>query len=1287
MSGGPDPLYVRARTALLDAADALTEQRDALVLVGAQAIYLHTGRADFAVAEYTTDADFCIAPAVLTDAPLLSGLLKARGFSPGDHPGAWSSPDGISVDLMVPEAVAGPGPRRARGARLGPHGKRAARRAKGLEGALVDRKRITIPSLHPGVERSLAMLVAGPAALLVAKIHKIAERIGAADRVSDKDALDVLRLLQAIETATLAAGLAQLANDELSTAVTDEAVSQLAPLFGNPQAPGIGMAVRAGRPNAEADVISASFTALVSDLLAATARTRMGNESRVRGSAISSGTPGGITDMLTRGSEWNRWDPHIHSPGTILNDQFRGANPWSGYLETLEAETPSIRAIGVTDYYLTDNYEKILKFKKAERLPDVKLIFPNIEMRLDAAAKTGFVNIHLLVSPEDPNHLHELRRILSRLTFSAFADSFACTRDDLIRLGKRAKPNIEDDHAALREGATQFKVSFNELRELFGQNAWAKNNILVAVAGGSGDGTSGLREGADATLRQEIETFAHIIFSSNRAQREFWLGQRRAKEAELRERYGGLKPCLHGSDAHSESDVGDPEEDRYSWVKGGIEFDSLRQACIDPAGRVYVGPKPPATTMPSQVISSLAVENADWFETDRIPLNSGLVTVIGARGSGKTALAEMIATGCDAVPEAVWDGDAPQNSSFLTRARDYLGEGQVRLVWGSGEDVCRSLDGRDSDGPASFARLRYLSQQFVEDLCSARGPTDGLIAEIERVVFEAHPHESRDGALDFAELRARRTQRFRQARAREAGAILQVSQRISEEMEKERFVASLTRQVEQKKKQIDNYRADLGKLVIKGSDAQLKRYRELQTAAQALRKEVEHYKERRRALEGLQDEVTSMRATIAPEMLRQSQARHGDSGMTAKQWNEFLLDYRGPVDENLENYIKRVNGKIGELVGTVPTRKTENLPYVTEDKDLAGVKLAAVDAEIARLEGLLNADKLVREQYAALSRRIGRETAALQTLDGRLGDANGAGRRRRELQRERNKAYERVFDAILSEEQALADLYAPIRQRLRTAGGTLSRLGFSISRSASAGEWADYAEENLLDRRLEGPFRGRGALVKTAEKELKPHWESGSASEVTEAMSRFIAEYQKDFLVHAPVPREQHEAFRTWLGRFAEWLFNTDHIVVRYGITYDGVEIEKLSPGTRGIVLLLLYLALDDDDDRPLVIDQPEENLDPQSVFDELVPIFAAAKARRQVVMVTHNPNLVINTDADQIIIAEASPQADGGLPRLTYRAGGLDNAGIRTAVCDILEGGELAFQERARRLRVRLER
>ena len=165
------------------------------------------------------------------------------------------------------------------------------------------------------------------------------------------------------------------------------------------------------------------------------------------------------------------------------------------------------------------------------------------------------------------------------------------------------------------------------------------------------------------------------------------------------------------------------------------------------------------------------------------------------------------------------------------------------------------------------------------------------------------------------------------------------------------------------------------------------------------------------------------------------------------------------------------------------------------------------------------------------------------------------------------------------------------------------------------------------------------------------------------------------------------QSYRTWSRNFAQWLFSTDHIGLRYSIDYDGIDITKLSPGTRGIVLLLLYLALDEADDRPLIIDQPEENLDPKSIFDELVGLFQAAKSKRQVIIVTHNANLVVNADADQVIIASVGPHTTGALPPISYVAGGLHDTNIRQSVCQTLEGGERAFIERARRLRVKLDR
>lgn len=112
------------------------------------------------------------------------------------------------------------------------------------------------------------------------------------------------------------------------------------------------------------------------------------------------------TNMLNRGSVWRRWEPHIHAPGTVMNDQFTGPSAWDDYISALEAASPAIEALAVTDYYVTETYQRVLEFKKAGRLPNVGLIFPNVEVRLDVAtAKGSFVNLHLFVSPEDEDHI------------------------------------------------------------------------------------------------------------------------------------------------------------------------------------------------------------------------------------------------------------------------------------------------------------------------------------------------------------------------------------------------------------------------------------------------------------------------------------------------------------------------------------------------------------------------------------------------------------------------------------------------------------------------------------------------------------------------------------------------------------------------------------------------------------------------------------------------------------------------------------------------------------------
>jgi hypothetical protein len=277
MPGAPDPEYILARKVLLDALEALGDQRNAVVLVGAQAIYLHTGDADLAVAPYTTDGDVAIDPSRLKDNPKLAEALRGAGFSADtQHVGTWimsrpleGRPVDVRIDLMVPEAVGGPG---RRGARLGPHGNKAARKARGLEATLVDRQKTRIEALDDEDSRSFDVAVAGPAALLVAKLHKIAERVDTLSRGEDKDALDVLRLLRATSTEGMANDIHTLLNEQISAGVSEEALTFLRDLFSEPSRPGCQMAARAAAPLEPEDTITTSCAVLTQDLLQAVMR-------------------------------------------------------------------------------------------------------------------------------------------------------------------------------------------------------------------------------------------------------------------------------------------------------------------------------------------------------------------------------------------------------------------------------------------------------------------------------------------------------------------------------------------------------------------------------------------------------------------------------------------------------------------------------------------------------------------------------------------------------------------------------------------------------------------------------------------------------------------------------------------------------------------------------------------------------------------------------------------------------------------------------------------------------
>lgn len=269
-SGGDDVLEA-ARGALLDALEALRDHRDSVIVIGAQAIYLHTGAADIALAEFTKDSDLALDVRSLADDPLIEDLMRKANFylNPvSKQPGAWLSPRGIPVDLMVPEALAGAGSRRY--GKIPPHADKATRRAVGLEAAIIDNMQMSISPLSAGDTRMYSAKVAGPAALLVAKLHKLGERQAAPGRLMDKDAHDVYRLLVAVPTEEIAIVMRRLVTDEMAGPVTRQALAYLQDLFAiGPQGTGSVMAGQAEEGVGDPETVASAVAVLAADLLQA----------------------------------------------------------------------------------------------------------------------------------------------------------------------------------------------------------------------------------------------------------------------------------------------------------------------------------------------------------------------------------------------------------------------------------------------------------------------------------------------------------------------------------------------------------------------------------------------------------------------------------------------------------------------------------------------------------------------------------------------------------------------------------------------------------------------------------------------------------------------------------------------------------------------------------------------------------------------------------------------------------------------------------------------------------
>ncbi len=952
--------------------------------------------------------------------------------------------------------------------------------------------------------------------------------------------------------------------------------------------------------------------------------------------------------MLKRGSEWRRWDLHVHTPGTAMADGFSG--DWDGYLAAIEDQSDVV-VIGITDYMSISNYSRMRREQAAGRLANIKLLIPNIEFRATPETVKGkAINLHILVDPTDLHHERHILEALRRLTFTYNRKPFGCVPEELMALGRAHDSAIVDDGAALKHGIGQFKVPFEAIQEWYRNEHWLADHSLIAVANSGTDGIGGLPlTSGFGAVREEILRASQLIFSGNPKDRDFYLGLIKDSEAELK-KVGGVKPCIHGSDAHELARLFKPKADRFCWIKADQTFEGLRQILFEPADRVYIGTAPPDLHDRSRVIDRVTIADpSGWFGTVTLPLNPGIVAVIGQKGSGKSALAELISAAAGSSAPA-------KDASFLSKVEGHLDAVTVTLTWGDGQTTTHRL----GDGPCRGEAVRYLSQRFVERLCAEDHVGADLIREVESVVFAALDPTETLNATDFEELRAIKTGALRTERDR---IVTRLQQLIREGDHLRGRVAKLG----ELKGRITTLQGEAAGLKaqmpapINAEDAkvqaQMAEARSKLSALQALtgsdKQRLVKVSDVRAAVAGFAREMRRFYNEIVPKL--------AELGLDEDVQRHFEPRFTGDVERPLAGLERRINDAIRVRQG--------------DQAAPAGGTLAAVEAQIAQLNGKLTADRALRDRIDGIQKRL----AAIDVEIARIGEeitrVEGPElARRRVLPGERMAAYKAYFESLREEQTILEQLYGPIRQRLQTSRRQEQSLEFYIRWDVDAAAWIATGDA-LFDQRRGTPVGDLGPAIKDT---LAPAWRSGDPDKIAAAMEAFIKPFDAAF-------QNRTAALRTGasIPGVLDWLFSPEHIRLTYGLRYNSTELEKLSPGTKGIVLLILYLGMDTDDSRPLIIDQPEENLDSESIYDLLVHYFRTAKRRRQIILITHNPNLVVNTDAEQVVVATCGRQLSG-LPTIAYASGPLEDDlpvdGIRAKVCRILEGGEPAFHDRERR-------
>ena len=942
-----------------------------------------------------------------------------------------------------------------------------------------------------------------------------------------------------------------------------------------------------------------------------------------------------MNNNYPKGSEWRKWDLQIHVPGAKHADQYKADSGVDVWEKFIGYIMNSdVSVFGITDYFSVDGYEMFQK--KIKDTPELKnkRFLPCVELRLDMSVNMASEHLHCHLIFDDEYGISNIKNFLAHLPLKN-------------KKADRTSAYCTEADIAACGGYDSISVTIEALGDSF-ENSFGNDKpfLIAGVASGMGSNRADANVRIKMILADFFDNFCDLFFGHEK-NRRYYLGEDRY---EIKDKKAETKPVISTSDCHSFNDCenrlgkkfasqdqegNDLERYGFSWIKADMTFEGLRQIIFEPVDRVAFGYEKPEPKKSYYLIEKVRfIDNTGQYHFPSDPIEISQ-NLATIIGGKSTGKSLLLYYMARTIDRKEVETRFADHPATTQYSFDELPKFDFEVEWADG-DITR-LKRVEGEKDAGNRKILYIPQNYLNKLSEKDVIGRDTLNQFVRNVLLQDENARGNYEYNLTKIKS-----LSISISASVANLYQIKQEIEEIEEKIKQLGEengIKKYIAHLRKEADDIKTKSGLSAqeIRDYEAMLEKEKITTTNIAVLSDD--------------KKKLTSFRQDLYQhlenlEEMRDAQASYLGNEEIRIEFTQRLAGI-GQLKTNLladtDKMISSVHGKINLHHRELEHIKKDIAPFVARVKlqDELKKKNEAITNEQKKL------DKIALEQRSLESRK--------------------------NLYDKEKKSLIETYDEIING-------YDAARKEFKKSEDKFKDIKLNVSVGFNAERFNDEVIQSVLNT------SDIKRNISDAHWKVEYEYQFDPSTHV-----RFITEILSG-VVDGNIKTIKNRSAKDAVIKILE-----DYFVLDFKITYKNDPLDKMSPGKKGLVLLRLLIDLSNEE-WPILLDQPEDDLDNRSVYDELVSFVKIKKKQRQIVIVTHNPNLVVGADAEQVIVANQEGQQkgrDNKKFKFEYVSGALENSfelseaeqkailfrkGTRQHVYEVLEGGKEAFQKRERK-------